>query len=172
MYYMRGSVPPFRGLLLDRTNGTQGAVVPVPSRHQFVSPTRVFHVPPSFHPYHYRYNEGRENRLLYDKALEGLRQWNKDPNFYTGYAKNYISKSVKKGAVDDPRVAYIKDASALISSCQELLEERVEGFTGKAAGVEGIKRVKEAQKLVGKFFAESGVEGEGADKIAAYVAAH
>ena len=120
----------------------------------------------------YRYNEGRENRLLYDKALEGLRQWNKDPNFYTGYAKNYISKSVKKGAVDDPRVAYIKDASALISSCQELLEERVEGFTGKAAGVEGIKRVKEAQKLVGKFLAESGVEGEGADKIDAYVKAH
>ena len=92
MYYMRGSVPAFRGLLLDRTNGTQGAVVPVPSRHQYVSPTRVFHVPPSFHPYHYRFNEGRENRLLYDKALEGLRQWNKDPNFYTGYAKNYISK--------------------------------------------------------------------------------
>lgn len=120
----------------------------------------------------YRYNEGRENRLLYDKALEGLRQWNKDPNFYTGYAKNYISKSVKKGAVDDPRVAYIKDASDLISGCQELLEERVEGFTGKAAGEEGIKRVKEAQKLVGKFLAESGVEGEDADKIAAYVKAH
>jgi len=120
----------------------------------------------------HRYNEGRENRLLYDKALEGLRTWNKDPNFYSGYAKNYISKSVKKGAVDDPRVAYIRDASALISGCQELLEERVEGFTGKAAGEEGIKRVKEAQKLIGKFLAESGVDGEGADKIAAYVAAH
>ena len=53
-----------------------------------------------------------------------------------------------------------------------MLEERVEGFTGKAAGDEGIKRVKEAQKLVGKFLAESGVEGEGADKIDAYVKAH
>lgn len=110
--------------------------------------------------------------MLYDKALEGLRAWNKDPTFYTGYAKNYISKLVKRGAVDDARVGYIRDASSLISGCQELLEERVEGFTGKAAGEEAAKRIKEAQKLIGKFLAESGVEGEGADKIAAYVKAH
>jgi len=110
--------------------------------------------------------------MLYDKALEGLRTWNKDPNFYSGYAKNYVFKLVKKGSADDPRVVYIKDASSLISGCQELLEERVEGFAGKTAGDEATKRIKEAQKLIGKFLAESGVEGEGADKIAAYVKAH
>ena len=109
---------------------------------------------------------------MFDKALEGLRQWNKDPGFYSGYAKNYLSKVVKKGSADDPRLGYIKEASDKISSCQELLEGRVEGFAGKAAGDEAIKRIKASQKLIGKFLVESGVEGEGADKIAAYVKSH
>jgi len=116
-----------------------------------------------------KYDGGRE---MYDKALEGLRQWNKDPNFYVGYAQNYLAKVVKRGSADDPRLGYIKEASANISSCQELLEGRVEGLSGKAAGDEAIKRVKASQKLIGKFLAESGVEGEGADKIAAYVSSH
>ena len=46
-----------------------------------------------------------------DAGLEGVRLFNKDPTFYPGYAKNYIQKSVKKGADSDPRVGYIKQVS-------------------------------------------------------------
>ena len=46
-----------------------------------------------------------------DAGLEGVRLFNKDPTFYSGYAKNYIQKSVKKGADTDPRVGYIKQVS-------------------------------------------------------------
>mmetsp|Transcript_44294 Transcript_44294/g.134925 ORF Transcript_44294/g.134925 Transcript_44294/m.134925 type:complete len:165 (-) Transcript_44294:597-1091(-) len=48
----------------------------------------------------------------WDAARSGLIEFNKDKNFYTGYAKNYISKSVKKNAEGDPRVGYIKEVRA------------------------------------------------------------
>lgn len=43
-----------------------------------------------------------------EAALDGVRLFNKDPNFYPGYAKNFILKTVKKSADADPRVGYIK----------------------------------------------------------------
>lgn len=46
-----------------------------------------------------------------EAALDSVRLFNKDPTFYSGYAKNYIQKSVKKGADSDPRVGYIKQVS-------------------------------------------------------------
>ena len=47
-------------------------------------------------------------------ASEGLRAWGKDPDFYTGYARNYISKSVKTNADADVRVGYIRQVSYLV----------------------------------------------------------
>lgn len=46
-----------------------------------------------------------------EAALSGVQQFNKNPNFYTGYAKNFIMKTVKKGSDSDPRVGYIKQVS-------------------------------------------------------------
>jgi len=46
-------------------------------------------------------------------ALEGLRAFNRDPNFYNGYARNYISKSVKNNADGDDRVGYIRQVRRL-----------------------------------------------------------
>lgn len=43
-----------------------------------------------------------------EAGLDGVRMFNKDPDFYPGYAKNFISKTVKKSADADPRVGYIK----------------------------------------------------------------
>jgi hypothetical protein len=43
-----------------------------------------------------------------EAALSGVKQFNKQPDFYTGYAKNFIMKSVKKGSDSDPRVGYIR----------------------------------------------------------------
>lgn len=48
-----------------------------------------------------------------EAALSGVKQFNKQPNFYTGYAKNFIMKSVKKGSDNDPRVGYIRQVSEL-----------------------------------------------------------
>jgi len=66
------------------------------------------------------------------------------------------------------RTLPFSQASASISSIQELLEGRQE-LTGSAAGNEAVRRVKESQRLIGKFLAESGVEDE---KVSAFVAAH
>ena len=44
-------------------------------------------------------------------ALDGVRLFNKDPNFYPGYARNFILKTVKTGADADPRLGYIKQVS-------------------------------------------------------------
>uniref|UniRef100_A0A7S1ZYX6 Uncharacterized protein n=1 Tax=Trieres chinensis TaxID=1514140 RepID=A0A7S1ZYX6_TRICV len=104
----------------------------------------------------------------FDAALDGLVAFNRDPDFFVGYARNFIGKVVKNNAIADPRNGYIRQASNLIGSCQGLLEGR-EGLTGKAASDEAVKRVKEAQNLVAKFLAESGVEDE---KVQAFVAAH
>ena len=41
-------------------------------------------------------------------GLDGIRQFNRDPKFYPGYAKNFIQKSVKTGSDSDPRLGYVK----------------------------------------------------------------
>ena len=103
------------------------------------------------------------------KALDGLRAFNKDPNFYPGFAKNYISKVVRRGAADDERIGYVKEAATLVSSCEGLLRGEEAGPSGVEAAKEATTRVKKAESLVAKFLAESGVEDE---RVAAYVAAH
>ena len=103
------------------------------------------------------------------KALDGLRAFNKDPNFYPGFAKNYISKVVKRSAADDERIGYVKEAATLVSSCEGLLRGEEAGLSGADAAREATTRVKKAESLIAKFLAESGVEDE---RVAAYVAAH
>eukprot|EP00563_Minutocellus_polymorphus_P000449 CAMPEP_0181035242 /NCGR_PEP_ID=MMETSP1070-20121207/8222_1 /TAXON_ID=265543 /ORGANISM="Minutocellus polymorphus, Strain NH13" /LENGTH=210 /DNA_ID=CAMNT_0023112795 /DNA_START=41 /DNA_END=673 /DNA_ORIENTATION=+ len=103
------------------------------------------------------------------KALDGLRAFNKDSNFYPGFAKNYISKVVRRGAADDERIGYVKEAATLVGSCEGLLRGEEDGLSGAGAAKEATTRVKKAQSLIAKFLAESGVEDE---RVAAYVAAH
>ena len=103
------------------------------------------------------------------KALDGLRAFNKDPGFYPGFAKNYISKVVKRGAADDARIGYVKEAATLVGSCEGLLRGEEAGLSGAEAAKEATTRVKKAESLIAKFLAESGVEDE---RVAAYVAAH
>jgi hypothetical protein len=63
-----------------------------------------------------------------EAALSGVKQFNKDPNFYTGYAKNFIMKSVKKGSDSDPRVGYIRQVKnqniqkrvCILSNCEDV----------------------------------------------------
>lgn len=69
------------------------------------------------------------------EALNGLVVFNRDKNFYTGYARNFVSKSVKNNADGDARVGAVRQASSLVSSCQELLEGR-QGLLGKEASDE------------------------------------
>ena len=47
-----------------------------------------------------------------ETALDGVRMFNRDKDFYTGYAKNFIQKTVKKGADKDPRVGYVRQVSS------------------------------------------------------------
>ena len=103
------------------------------------------------------------------KALDGLRAFNKDPNFYPGFAKNYISKVVKRSAADDERIGYVKEAATLVGSCEGLLRGEEASLSGAEAAKEATTRVKKAESLIAKFLAESGVEDE---RVAAYVAAH
>jgi len=103
-----------------------------------------------------------------EAALVGLRSFNKDNGFYTGYARNYISKTVKNNAEGDARVGYIRQASSVLSSIQELLEGR-QGLFGADASKEAVARVAKAQALIGKFLGECGVEDA---KFAAYISAH
>ena len=103
------------------------------------------------------------------KALDGLRAFNKDPNFYPGFAKNYISKVVKRSAAADERIGYVKEAATLVSSCEVLLRGEEDGLSGAEAAKEATTRVKKAESLIAKFLADSGVEDE---RVAAYVAAH
>lgn len=44
-------------------------------------------------------------------ALDGVKQFNKDPTFYSIYARNFVKKSVKNNSDADPRVGYIKQVS-------------------------------------------------------------
>jgi len=103
-----------------------------------------------------------------EAALDGVRLFNKDPAFYPGYAKNYIQKSVKKGADADPRVGYIKQACTLIGSIETVAAGGA-ALADQKAIEESISRVRKAQALIGRFLAESGVEDE---KLASYIAKH
>lgn len=103
------------------------------------------------------------------KALDGLRAFNKDPNFYPGFSKNFISKIVMRGAADDARIGYVREAATLVGSCEGLLRGEEDGLSGAGAAKEATARVRKAESLIGKFLAESGVEDE---RVAAYVAAH
>ena len=47
----------------------------------------------------------------FETALAGLRQFNKDPNFYPVYARNFVSKSVSNNAEADPRVGYVRQVN-------------------------------------------------------------
>jgi len=104
----------------------------------------------------------------FETALDGVRMYNKDKKFYPGYARNFISKTVKNNADGDDRVGYIRAASAVITSLEDLLDGS-EGLKGKEASKEAIIRVTKAQSLISKFLAGSGVVDE---KVAAYVKTH
>jgi len=101
-------------------------------------------------------------------ALVGLGAFNRDKNFYTGYARNFIGKTVKNNPEGDVRVGYIRTASSIIGSIQELIEGR-QGLTGDAAAKEAVARVEKAQALIAKFLAESGVKDE---RFEPFIAAH
>jgi len=106
---------------------------------------------------------------LFETALDGIRQYNRDKGFYPGYARNFISKSVKNNADGDDRVGYIRAASAVITSLEGLLDGS-EGLRGKDASKEAVLRVGKAQSLIAKFIKGSGVTGE--EKLDAFVKAH
>lgn len=108
------------------------------------------------------------NEDTFESALDGIRAFNRDKNFYTGYARNFISKTVKNNADGDDRVGYVRKASSLISSLEDLLEGK-QGLMGEAASKEAVERVEKAQSLIAKFIAGSGVQDE---KLAAFVQAH
>lgn len=104
-----------------------------------------------------------------ESALAGVKAFNKEPTFYSGYAKNYIMKTVKKGADNDPRVGYIKQASKLIGSVEDILDGSDVLSGDKKATKEAVSRVKKAQSLIAMFIEECGVQDE---KLAAFVKAH
>jgi hypothetical protein len=104
-----------------------------------------------------------------ESALSGVKAYNKDPTFYNGYAKNFILKTVKKNADNDPRVGYIKQASTLISSIEGVLAGGDALMNEKTTTKEAVARVKKAQSLIGKFIAECGIQDE---KLASFVNAH
>lgn len=110
-----------------------------------------------------------ENPDQLELALSGVKSFNKNPNFYSGYAQNFIRKSVKYNADGDPRVGYIKQASTLIGSLENLLGGGDALMNEKNVGAEAIKRVQKAQSLISKFIEESGVQDE---KLAAFVFSH
>lgn len=104
-----------------------------------------------------------------DAALSAVKLFNKDPDFYSGYAKNFIMKSVKKGSDNDPRVGYIKQASKLVSSLESVLEGGDALMNEKSTSAEAVARVKKAQALIAKFIEESGTKDERFD---AFIASH
>jgi hypothetical protein len=104
-----------------------------------------------------------------ESALSGVKAFNKEPTFYNGYAKNFILKTVKKNADNDPRVGYIKQASTLIGSIEGVLQGGDALMNEKTTTKEAIARVKKAQALIAKFIDECGIQDE---KLAAYVSSH
>ena len=104
-----------------------------------------------------------------EAALSGVKAFNKEPTFYSGYARNFISKTVKNNADADPRVGYIKQASTLIGSLEGVLTGGDALMNEKSTTKEAVARVKKAQSLIAKFIAECGIQDE---KLAAFVSAH
>jgi len=104
-----------------------------------------------------------------EAGLDGVRSFNRNPTFYNGYAKNFISKSVLNNADGDPRVGYIRSASTLIGSTEQLLSGGAV-LVEKDASKEAVRRIQKAQGFIGKFLAESGVEGS--EEITAFVKKH
>ncbi|KAL3903570.1 MAG: hypothetical protein SGARI_005318 [Bacillariaceae sp.] len=104
-----------------------------------------------------------------EAALDGVKTFNKQPNFYTGYAKNYLMKTMTKGSDADPRLGYIRQASTLISSLEGLLSGGDALMNEKTTTEEAVKRIEKAQGLITKFIAESGVNDE---KLSAYLSTH
>ena len=104
-----------------------------------------------------------------EAALSGVKAFNKDPNFYSGYARNFILKSVKNNADADPRVGYIKQASTLIGSLEGVLSGGDALMNESSTTKEAVARVKKAQALIAKFIDECGIQDE---KLAAYVSSH
>lgn len=104
-----------------------------------------------------------------EAALTGVKAFNKEPTFYSGYARNFILKTVKKNADADPRVGYIKQASTLIGSLEGVLTGGDALMNESNTTKEAVARVKKAQALIAKFIDECGVQDE---KLAAYVNAH
>mmetsp|Transcript_34755 Transcript_34755/g.83984 ORF Transcript_34755/g.83984 Transcript_34755/m.83984 type:complete len:217 (-) Transcript_34755:1351-2001(-) len=104
-----------------------------------------------------------------ETVREGVKTFNRDPNFYSGYAKNFIMKTVKKGSDSDPRVGYIKQASTLISSLESVLGGGDALMNEKTTTDEAIKRIEKAQALVVKFLDESGVTDE---EVTSFIASH
>ena len=104
-----------------------------------------------------------------EAALDGVKTFNKQPNFYTGYAKNFLMKSMKTGSDADPRLGYIRQASTLISSLQDLLSGGDALMNEKTTTEEAVKRIQKAQGLISKFIAESGVNDE---KLTEYLSTH
>jgi len=102
-------------------------------------------------------------------ALSGVKDFNREPDFYNTYAQNFIKKSVKYNSSADPRVGYIKQASTLIGSLENLLQGTDAMMNEKTVKAESIKRVQKAQSLISKFLAESGVQDE---KLAAFISSH
>jgi len=104
-----------------------------------------------------------------ETVLASVKSFNKDPTFYNGYAKNFILKTVKKGADSDPRVGYIRQASTLIGSLEGVLQGGDALMNEKSTTAEAIARVKKAQILIAKFIDECGIQDE---KLSAFVASH
>ena len=110
-----------------------------------------------------------EDPTQIETALAGVKQFNKDPNFYNAYTKNFIMKTVKKNSDGDPRVGYIKQASTLIGSLENVLEGGDALMNEKSTSAEAVSRVKKAQVLISKFIDECGVQDP---KLAAFVSSH
>ncbi len=104
-----------------------------------------------------------------EAALTGVKAFNKEPTFYSGYARNFILKTVKNNADADPRVGYIKQASTLIGSLEGVLTGGDALMNEASTTKEAVARVKKAQALIAKFIEECGIQDE---KLAAYVSSH
>jgi hypothetical protein len=104
-----------------------------------------------------------------EAALSGVKTFNKQPNFYTGYAKNFLMKSMKTGSDSDPRLGYIRQASTLIGSLEGVLSGGDALMNEKTTSEEALKRIQKAQGLISKFIAESGVQDE---KLSQYLSTH
>ena len=61
--------------------------------------------------------------LQWGDASSNLAQFAKDPNFYPGYAKNFVLKTIKNNAEADPRVGKINLAVKTVISVKDVIGE-------------------------------------------------